>query len=629
MSIAAHFDALAPYGASAVRLVPVQGDPEDSLGEGGGLEASFDKLGQGPLISVLRDPRIASVTLADIDLEIKASREGSGGRLLVIWRTETVIDERVEIPPVQPRRTGPLFRPEPGSEVSGPTLAAALRDPEQPLFVVEDLGGLLRTYTRGVHGTGLGEMPLVGVVRPVPFAQLGSASFRAAHGLRMSYVIGAMAGGIASVDIVLAAARSGLLAFFGSGGLPLSAVESALQQVTREVGSGPFGFNLLHNPVEPDVEEGTVDLYLRYGVRTVEASAFMGLTPAVVRYRFSGVHRGKDGQPTCPNRVFAKISRPEVAEKFMRPPPKDILDALVARGAFTPEQAELASRLPVAEDITAEADSGGHTDHRPLVVLLPSMLALRDQISRDQGYRARGISLRVGAAGGIGTPSAVWAALSMGADYIVTGSVNQATTEAGTSPIAKDMLSAASWWEMASGPAPDMFEIGAKVQVLARGSMYAQRAQRLYDLYKGYPSLDAIPPEERERIEKQIFRRPLADVWEETRAYWQARDSRQLEKAAREPRHQMALVFRWYLGMTSRWARTGDDDRKRDFQVWCGPAMGGFNEWARSSPLQDVKDRTVVGIADALFVRASTAARVQEALSFGVDVGEVSPLLSP
>lgn len=626
--MAAHFDALAAYGAGAVRLVPTQGEPEDCLGEGGKLEVSFDRLGQGPLLGVLRDPRIASVTLADGELEVTALRDGAGGRLRVLWRGESVVDERVEIPAPLPVWSGPTFRPDPQSEVSGAALLAALHDPGQTLQVVEDLGGGPRWFTGGLHGPGLGALPLMATVGAVEPERLGSKAFREAHQVRLAYVVGAMAGGIASVEVVAAAARAGLLGFFGSGGLPLEAVEAALQRLTSELPARNYGFNLLHNPVEPQVEERTVDLYLRYGIPVVEASAFMGLTPAVVRYRFHGIRAEPDGSIVCPNRVFAKVSRPEIAEKFLRPPPPELLEALVARGELTREQAQLALKLPVAEDVTAEADSGGHTDHRPLVVLLPSLLALRDRICREQGYAALGVRPRIGAAGGIGTPVAVHAAFAMGADYVLTGSVNQATVEAGTSPLAKEMLTAASWWEVATGPAPDMFEIGAKVQVLARGSMYAQRAQRLYDLYKGYESLEAIPAEERERVEKQIFRRSLMEVWEETRAYWQQRDAGQLQRAEREPRHKMALVFRWYLGMTSRWARTGDDDRKRDFQMWCGPAMGAFNEWVRGSALEPLEQRTIARVADALMRGAAVVARVRAARAQGLSLPEGADAIS-
>lgn len=41
MSIAKHFDALAAYGAMAMRLVPVSGEPEDMVGEGGQLAEQY------------------------------------------------------------------------------------------------------------------------------------------------------------------------------------------------------------------------------------------------------------------------------------------------------------------------------------------------------------------------------------------------------------------------------------------------------------------------------------------------------------------------------------------------------------------------------------------------------------
>jgi PfaD family protein len=206
----------------------------------------------------------------------------------------------------------------------------------------------------------------------------------------------------------------------------------------------------------------------------------------------------------------------------------------------------------------------------------------------------------------------------MGADYVLTGSVNQATREAGTSALVKEMLAEAAFTDVASGPAPDMFEIGAKVQVLARGSMYAQRAQRLHEIYKQYGDLDAIPEKERERLEKQIFQRPLADVWAETESYWASRDPAQVQRARQDPRHKLALTFRWYLGFTSRWARMGDEGRKRDYQIWCGPAMGGFNTWARGGALEAVGERTVASVAHALMHGAAQEARMSQARLLGL-----------
>jgi PfaD family protein len=245
------------------------------------------------------------------------------------------------------------------------------------------------------------------------------------------------------------------------------------------------------------------------------------------------------------------------------------------------------------------------------------MIQLRDKIARENSYSAA-IVPRIGAAGGMGSPASIWSVFSAGADFIVTGSINQCTPEAGTSDAVRELLSKATSTDIDIGPAPDMFELGAHVQVLSRGTMYAKRGERLYEIYRKYPSMDEIDPKERARIEKQIFKRTLDDVWEGTAAFWAERDPAQLERANRDPRHKMALTFRWYLGMTSRWARMGEPDRKRDYQIWCGPAMGGFNAWVEGTRLEPVKARGVADIANALMVSAAALGRVSAARSLGI-----------
>ncbi|MCB9692480.1 MAG: nitronate monooxygenase [Alphaproteobacteria bacterium] len=496
MSLAAHFDALAAYGAMAVRIRPAGGDPEDFMSDGGGLQEAFETLGRGPLLAVLGDPAVAEVMLADDGLEVSVTRAGSRARLAVRWSDVAIVDEEVDLPPLAATDTGPQFRPA-GPPVPREAAIAAL---DRPIVAVRDVDGTVRYHHDGVHGPGIGQLPVVGLVDPLGPEDLGSAAFRQTVGVKWAYVAGAMAGGIASVDLVVAMSNAGLIGFFGAGGLPLPAVDAALADIASRA-TGAWGANLLHNPNEPAVEEATVDLFLKHGVRTISASAYMGLTNAVVRYRLHGIRR-ENGRIVCPNRVFAKISRTEVASRFLQPAPDAMLQQLVAQGELTAEQLELARQVPIATALTAEADSGGHTDHRALPVILPQMLALRDALARPDW------PVFVGAAGGLGTPTSIWGAFAMGADYVLTGSVNQATREAGTSEEVKRMLGEAGSADVASGPAPDMFEIGAKVQVLSRGSMYAQRAQRLYDLYKSVGDLDALPEAERSRLEKQIFQRP-------------------------------------------------------------------------------------------------------------------------
>ena len=468
---------------------------------------------------------------------------------------------------------------------------------------------------------------VVGYVPPCRLENLGDRSFCAEHRIRFPYVSGAMANGIASCEVVEAMGRAGLLGIFGAAGLPPAAVESAIDRLGRTLGpSRAYGFNLIHSPNEPDLEAAVVALYLRRGVRLVEASAYLDLTLPVVHYRVQGLHRDGLGRVVAPNRIIAKVSRFEVASKFFAPPPAKFLRVLVASGEINAEQAEWADRIPMADDVTAEADSGGHTDNQPAIVLLPTMLALRDRMQAQYRYDR---PLRVGAAGGISTPWSATGALAMGAAYLVTGSVNQACVESGTSDAVRKMLAEARQADIAMAPAADMFEMGIKVQVLKRGTMFAMRAAKLYELYRAYGSLPELPAAERAMLEKNLFRAPLEAVWEQTKAFFRHRDPAQLDRAARDPKHQMALIFRWYLGKSSHWANAGEPSRMVDYQVWCGPAMAAFNDWVRGSYLERPEDRRVVPVALNILYGAAVLHRARGLAAQGVQVPPGTPRLAP
>ncbi len=462
-----------------------------------------------------------------------------------------------------------------------PNLLAALHAVDRPLHLVEADGRLTLLS---------GDIPTIGRSFFVPAVlpgNLGDASFRADLGLRCAYVSGAMANGIGSADIVEEMARAGMLGFFGAAGLSPGRVESAIDRLQRSVPHLPHGFNLIHSPNEPELEQAIVDLYLRHGVRLVEASAYLDLTLPVVKYRTAGIHE-VNGRIVAPQRILAKVSRVEVATRFFSPPPERFLAELVRRGDLTADQATLAKRLPMAQDVTAEADSGGHTDNRPAITLIPTLIALRDRLQARHRFE---VPLRVGAAGGIATPASAAAAFLMGAAYILTGSINQACVESGSSDAVREMLAQAEQADVIMAPAADMFEMGVKVQVLKRGTMFAMRAAKLYELYRAHAALEELPAAERAQLEKNLFRAPLEEIWSQTRAFWKERDPGQVERAEKDPRHRMALVFRWYLGLSSRWANAGEPARKVDYQVWCGPAMGAFNEWARGSFLEQPRHR--------------------------------------
>ena len=91
----------------------------------------------------------------------------------------------------------------------------------------------------------------------------------------------------------------------------------------------------------------------------------------------------------------------------------------------------------------------------------------------------------------------------------------------------------------------------------------------------------------------------------------------------------MALVFRWYLGLSSRWANSGEPTRQLDYQVWCGPSMGAFNEWARGSFLEQPRNRTVVAVALNLLYGACIVLRRQALRQQGVNLPDDCFPLAP
>jgi len=457
-------------------------------------------------------------------------------------------------------------------------------------------------------------VPVVAYLPPLHPGQLGDPTFREDQALKYAYMTGAMANGIGSADIVEEMCGAGMLGSFGAAGLSLDRITQAIDRIQAKVGEATYCVNLIHSPNEPAHEMATAELLLARGVPLAEASAYLDLTPAIVRYRVAGFRAGVSLVVPM-NRIIAKISRVEVATKFLSPPPERILKELVAAGHVTQQQAQVAAKFPVADDVTVEADSGGHTDNRPAIALLPTILALRDRLQAQFKYA---VAPRVGLAGGISTPASVAAAFAMGAAYVVTGSVNQACVESGSSDPVRKMLSEAGQADVIMAPAADMFEMGVRVQVLKRGTMFAMRAAKLFELYRAYPSWEAIPEPERVQIEKTHLRTSFDEIWNQTREFFQRRDPTQLPKAEKDPKHKMALVFRWYLGMSSRWANGGEPSRQLDYQVWCGPAMGAFNEWTKGSQLEQPKNRTVVGVALNLLYGACIVLRRESLRQQGV-----------
>lgn len=507
-----------------------------------------------------------------------------------------------------------------GEGISGPGPAGI--PVRQPVGLVAGPRGVRASRLDGSGAVGAEIGPdeaLVGVLPPVYPEWLGDRTFLAAHGCRFPYVVGEMARGIASAEMVIEAARAGLMTFFGSAGLSIPEIDEGVTAIRRALGPDVrnWGANLIHSPQESHMEMAFAELMLERGVSNISASAFMRLAPAVVYLSAKGLRQDANGVIRRRTHIFAKVSRVEVARPFLSPAPEAMLRPLVESGRLTEEEARLAARVPVAGDITVEADSGGHTDNRPLTVLLPRIIDLAREVAAEHGHPR---PARVGVGGGLGTPAALASAFAAGAAFVVTGSVNQAAVESALSEDGRTMLAGASMTDVAMAPAADMFEMGVEVQVLKRGTLFAQRGKELYRIFRSYPSLEAMPDEERVAMEEKILGRPVVEIWADTKRFFAERDPAEVERAETNPKHKMALVFRWYLFMGAQWARSGETGRRADYQIWCGPAMGAFNDWARGSFLEPIENRTVVQIGLNLLEGAAHVTRAQQLRLAGVPV---------
>jgi trans-AT polyketide synthase/acyltransferase/oxidoreductase domain-containing protein len=151
--------------------------------------------------------------------------------------------------------------------------------------------------------------------------------------------------------------------------------------------------------------------------------------------------------------------------------------------------------------------------------------------------------------------------------------------------------------------------------VLRKGTLFPARANKLYQLYRQYSSLDDIDARTRSSIEQYYFNhRSFEDIWTQTQEYFLSKgNSAELQKAERNPRHKMALVFKWYFAHSIRVAMEGDTRETANYQIHCGPAMGSFNAFVKGTKLENWRNRHVDVIAEALMHK--TAALLEQRFS--------------
>ena len=141
-------------------------------------------------------------------------------------------------------------------------LSSAVHRVTQPFFLINHNGKTAvsqeGTITIGeAKPSGSDVLPLIGYAPALHPKELGDKQFKKSHNLRYAYVVGAMANGITSVEMVEAAGRGGMMGFFGAAGLMPNEIEAAIDHLKQRMGKWSIAaamfvctllFILLHYP---------------------------------------------------------------------------------------------------------------------------------------------------------------------------------------------------------------------------------------------------------------------------------------------------------------------------------------------------------------------------------------------
>ncbi|MFJ8525107.1 ACP S-malonyltransferase [Bacillus cereus] len=423
---------------------------------------------------------------------------------------------------------------------------------------------------------------------------LGDPSFKDDYNVKYPYVVGSMTNGISSVNLVVQSAQNEILSYLGTNGLSYKEIRENLRDINERLANKwSYGCNLLADVHNPQKENELVDIFLQNNVRCLEASGFWSVSPSLIKYRAKGLKKSKNGNIQINNKILIKLTRSEVAKEFLSPISKQLLHQMVEQGEITYEEADMLKHVPIVDDICVMGDCGGPTDHGNLNLLLPSIIHLRDSYMSQYKFVK---NVRIGAGGGIGTPTAAAVAFMLGADFILTGSINQCTVEAATSDYVKDMLQNMEIQDTTYVPSEYALDTSGYSQVVRKGVFFPARANRLYDLLKSYGSISEIDSKTRLYIEEKYFGKSFEEILQD--------ELKKNDRYRKNSKQELQIILKWYMEYAKGLAIQGKREQKVNFHIYCGPALGAFNEWVKDTYLENWRNRNVNGIAEKIMIEA-------------------------
>lgn len=416
---------------------------------------------------------------------------------------------------------------------------------------------------------------------------LGSDEFKHDYGLQYAYAVGPMESGITTKEMVARCAKAGLLGIYASNNLSSKRIEEDVNDLTQQLGSIPFGVALSPDYIDLKREETIVSILCKYDVKMVQASYYINVSKQLVKYKAKGLTVDDQGKINHGHKIMAKLSRPEVVEEFLKPAADSMIEELLQEGEITNEQAQLLKKVPMVDSICVESNSAGRTDSASMLATFPAIARMVERLSNQYHYDKK---VSVGCSGSIGSPEAIVALFALGADFVMTGSINQCTVESGTSNLVKKILQEMDIQGTEYIPSGDDFDYNSKMQVVKRGVLFPVRANKLSEVYKLYGSIAAIDSDVKKKIEEHYFKHTMEEVFDMIRP---SLNQTQINRLERSPKYKMALIFQWYYKKGFEDAIQGKEDNVVNLLIYSSVAMGAFNAYVKNTELEQWGNRHV------------------------------------
>ena len=428
---------------------------------------------------------------------------------------------------------------------------------------------------------------------------LGNQDFERTLNLKFPYVCGSMYYGIASPEMIIRLAKAGMLGFIGTSICNIESIKRDINIIKNKLDGEVFGLGVTYNQ-NVNEENSIYNLILSEDIKIIEISDYMSITKNLIKYRVKGMQKSNYSNVMQPHHVMAKVSRIEMAELFLKPAPSDIIEALLEAGEITQNEAECAACVPVADFVSITSENDIHISSVPNFMLLSEIKKLSREIQKEYLFSKCSY---IGIAGGIGNPDVIALSFLLGADYVVSGSINQCCKQANISDITKNILATVDIHDCEYVPDLKNMELGIKMNVVRKGLLFPARANKLFDLYKRYNAIDEIEADVIHSIETRIFKKNINTFSKESEKFF---SESELKTFNTNPKSKLLHIIKCYYQVALHDAIEGNENNKINFLIKCNPTMGFFNRWAKGKSIENWIDRDVDKIGIMMLEEAST-----------------------